>query len=313
MNRHVALPFFVLSLAACTTLQQIAPGRAAVSSPVNPTAFAGEYDNHEQVWTARAASGIVAPPHVVLTLEATTKPDWSLWHVHYDATPPLDARWAMRRSGSGNGTVSLVPYRPIVDAPAPAATFDEKQWAALDACAMRGNATAAGIRVAADVAACAAIVPGIGAAAALLPLTVERDGEFLHVRLYADQARGVDARDDTRKVETYAGWAAINGGGPKGAGAGDDWHMNRAMRVGSEGGRAALTWRDGKPSGYSLELERMTYREGNVPVLKLSIIDDANGATVGYSWVNPEATRIGINMGWVQVGLERAADPGKAH
>jgi hypothetical protein len=169
------------------------------------------------------------------------------------------------------------------------------------------------MRVVADVAACAAIVPGIGAAAALLPLTVERTGEFLHVRLYADQARGVDAREDTRKVETYAGWAAINGGGPKGAGVGDDWHMNRAMRVGSEGGRAALTWRDGKPSGYSLGLERMTYREGNVPVLKLSIIDDANGATVGYSWVNPEATRIGLNMGWVQVGLERTVDDGKAH
>ena len=49
----------MLSLGGCTTLQPIAPGRGAVSSVTNPTTFAGEYDNHEQVWSARATSGVV--------------------------------------------------------------------------------------------------------------------------------------------------------------------------------------------------------------------------------------------------------------
>ena len=51
-------------------------------------------------------------------------------------------------------------------------------------------------------------------------------------------------------------------------------------------------------------LERLTYREGNVPVLKLSVVGDADGSTLAYAWANPEATRIGINLGWVQVGLD---------
>jgi hypothetical protein len=42
-----------------------------------------------------------------------------------------------------------------------------------------------------------------------------------------------------------------------------------------------------------------------VPVLKLSIVGDADGATLAYAWANPEASRIGINLGWVQVGLDR--------
>lgn len=273
--------------------------------------LAGDFDNHEQVVSVGGASTSLAPPHVVFTLQSTLKADWSIWHVRYDATPQLEATWAVRRSASGNQGVSLTVYRPLVDAPAPASTFDEKQWAPLDACAMHGSASARGIRVAADAAACAAIVPGIGASASLLPIAVEREGEWLHVRLYADQARGADAREDARKIETYAGWAAINGGGPKGGGSGDDWHMNRTVRLGSEGSRVALTWRDGKPSGYSLGLERMTYREGNVPVLKLSVIDDTNGAAISYAWANPQATRIGINLGWVQIGVERVAEDGE--
>jgi hypothetical protein len=313
MIRILSSSLILLLLGACTTLQHIAPGRGAANATTSPTSasLAGNYDNHEQVWSARASSGVIAPPHVVVTIEATPKGDWSVWHVHYDATPALDATWAMKRIGASDERMSLVTHRPIVDAPASAAAFDEKQWAPLDACALHGNGSAGGIHVAADAVACAAIVPGIGALAALLPLAIEREGEWLHVRLYADQARGVDTREDTRKVETYAGWTAINGSGPSGGGSGNDWHTNRSMRLGSEGSRAGLTWRDGKPSGYSLGLERVTYREGNIPVLKLSVIDDSNGATLGYAWANPEATRIGINIGWVQVGLERVADPPK--
>ena len=55
---------------------------------------------------------------------------------------------------------------------------------------------------------------------------------------------------------------------------------------------------------FSLALEHLTYRDGDVPVLKLSVVDDADGRTLAYAWANPEATRIGINLGWVQVGLD---------
>jgi hypothetical protein len=308
MNRILLPSLMLLSLAACQTSPHVASTRANASPNASTPLLAGEFDNHEQVWSARAAAAVVAPPHIVVTLEGTPLADWSLWRIHYDTQPALDAVWAMQRIEAGSGALTLLPYRANVADPATGGAFDVKQWIPLDACSLRGSSTATQLRVATDAAACAAIVPGIGPDSALLPLAIEREGEWLHLRLYADQARGAVAREDARKVETYAGWAAINGGGPQGAGNGNDWHMNRTIRLGSEGTRTALTWRDGKPAGYSIGLERLTYREGNVPVLKLSVVDDATGSTLAYAWVNPQAARIGINLGWVQVGLERSGE-----
>lgn len=288
-----------LALVGCHDLKRAGsrPDDAGAAHAV--ASSAAEYDNHEQVWRARE-SGAMPPPHVVISVEPTSVADVSLWRVHLDANPKLDAVWAMRRADA-NGAVVMTPMRATVAAPSAPAAFDAGQWTPLDACALRGDARV----VRADAAACSVLAPGVGPEAALLPLQIEQAGELLRVRLYADQARGADAREEARRVQRYAGWAAVNGGGPKAAADSSDWHMNRDLRLGNEGGRAALAWRDGSASGYSLALERLTYRDGNVPVLKLSIIDDASGRTLAYAWANPEATRIGINLGWVQVGLSR--------
>ncbi|MFI4969542.1 MAG: hypothetical protein ACHP7D_05010 [Lysobacterales bacterium] len=308
MNR---LPLLVLLLASLVACQTLRPGGSVRAIP-SVGSVAGEYDNHEQVWSAHEAAAAVPPPHVAVTIEATPREDWSLWHVSLDATPSIAAHWAMQRVVAGDGSALLVPHRAMVATPAAGSAFDPKQWAPLDACALHGADAATGMRLAADPAACAVLAPGIGAEAALLPLVIEHAGEWLHLRLYVDQARGADAREDLRKVQVFEGWAAINGAGPSAVADANDWHMNRKLRLGSEGGRAALAWRDGKPSGYSLALERLTYREGNVPVLKLSVVEDTSGRTLAYAWANPEATRIGINLGWVQVGIERSGtSPGR--
>jgi len=299
--KRILIALLFVCVGACHDLRRAdraPPARAAVAAPAG-----AEFDNHEQVWQARD-SGAIVPPHVVVAIEPTQDKEFSLWRVHLDASAPLDAVWAIRRTEAG-GSIVLTPFRAIVAAPVAASAFDAKQWTPLDACALRGSWNAAGFRASADLAACTAIAPGIGAEAALLPLDVEREGEWLRLRLYADQARGADARENARWVRRFAGWAAINGGGPKAASDSGDWHMNRDVRLGSEGGRTPLVWRDGSASGYSLALERLTYRDGNIPVLKLSIVEDAGGRTLAYAWANPEATRIGINLGWVQVGLAR--------
>ena len=302
--KRLALIGLLLLVAACHDVRRM-PAPGAKSAP--PPAAQGVYDNHAQVWQSHeSAPGEAQPPHVVVTIDATSQPDWALWHVRLDANPPIEATWAIRSVTQADGGLSLVPHRPLAATLAP--SFDAQQWAALDACALRGKT---GQRMDADRAQCTAIAPGIGAEAALLPLSVDHEGEFLHVRLYADQARGADAREDARLVRWFRGWAALNGGGPKADASSNDWHMDRGVRIGSEGGRFALKWRDGNSSGYSLVLERLTYREGNVPVLKLSVVEDADGHALVYAWANPEATRIGINLGWVQVGLDREVAPAK--
>lgn len=294
----------VLALAACQTIGRLAPRTAP--SPANPV-LGGEYDNHEQVWSGREDATPVMAPHVVVSIEEMPSGDWSIWHVRLDAATPLEASWALRRSVAADGSVVMLPHRASVAAPAMGTSFDAKQWVPLDACALHGNADASGLRLSANPDACAVLAPGIGAEAALLPLAIERTGEWLHLRLYVDQARGANAREDLRLLQVFGGWVALNGAGPDAGADSNDWHMDRKVRIGSEGGRYPLAFRDGNPSGYSLLLERLTYREGNVPVLKLSVIDDRSRRTLAYAWANPEATRIGISLGWVQVGLDRAA------
>lgn len=276
-------------------------GTRPAPSPVAASDGGGDYDNHEQVWSA-TQSGALAVPHVALSLR-TLRNDWSIWSVRVDGATPLQAQWAMHRV-EANGATRLVPHRALVEAPAVDDAFDPAHWAALDACALQGGRD--GRTYAADAAACTVLVPGIGPKAALLPLAATFDGEFLRVRLYVDQARGDAAREDLRRVQAYAGWVAINGAGPSAAADSTDWHMDRAMRLGSEGGRSPVRFRDGTPSGYSLLLERLTYRDGNVPVLKLSVVADADGRTLAYAWTDPQAMRIGINLGWIQAGLDRA-------
>ncbi|HVT32104.1 MAG TPA: hypothetical protein VHE32_05635 [Rhodanobacteraceae bacterium] len=300
--------FGILALAALLSACHMMRAEPSATPPasLSQPSGAGVFDNHEQVWQA-GESHAVGVPHVVVSIEPAREAEWSVWHVRLDATKPIEASWAFRLVVQGDGSSVLTPYRAVVSSPASAASFDARQWTPLDACALR--APRPGTALSADVAACTAIAPGIGAEAALLPLAIDRDGEWLHARLYADQARGAEAREDLRLVRWFAGWAAINGGGAKADAANRDWHMDRDVRIGSEGGRYALHWRDGAPSGYSLVLERLTYREGNVPVLKLAIVDDADSGTLAYAWANPEATRIGINLGWVQVGLSREDQP----
>lgn len=314
MMKSLLLLPLLITLTACQALQGGMAKRTARAAGDATVPLVGQFDNHEQVWSARQPpAAAILPPHVVATLGSTSDPAWSTWQIHLDAAVALDALWAVQRVVAADGSTSLLPYRALVVAPATGAAFDPKQWAPLDACALRGEVGPALIRVAAEPSTCGALAPGLGAAASLLPLAIEREGEWLRLRLFVDQTRGADAREEARKVETYTGWAAVNGAGPNATDNGNDWHMDRTLRLGSEGGRAALTWRDGKPSGYSLVLERLTYRDGNVAVLKLSLLEDASGRTLAYAWANPQATRIGLSLGWVQVGLQREGADATAH
>lgn len=232
---------------------------------------------------------------------------WYSWNTQLvDAKPPLAADLVLRRTVATDGSVIWTPYRALSATAPTDKDFDSKQWTPIDACVLRGATSADTLQAKADPAACATVAPGIGPLAALLPLSIEQTGELLRVRLYADQARGPDAIEQARRVRFFSGWVAINGAGPKATAESRDWHMNRDLKLGREGSSVAIPWRDGKPSGYTLTLERVTYREGNIPVLKLSI-NDERGSTVAYAWANPEATRIGINLGWVQVGLDQSS------
>ncbi len=297
---RLALALACCVLAACQNMSRPDP---VVAAPGDwRRSLVGEFDNHEQVYQAKPTT----IPRVHVTIEPIAKPGWYAWRTQQRSDSLLEAAWLLRVDAATDGSLVLVPHRPLVADAATDRKFDPAEWVALDACALRGQAGGGALRVAADPAACATVAPGIGIEAALLPLSIGLRGEELDVRLYADQARGADAMAQARRVHWFGGWAAINGAGDKATAESGDWHTQKDLRLGSEGGRTPLAWRDGSPSGYSLLLERLSYRDGSLPVLKLSLVEDASGHAIVYAWANPEATRIGLNLGWVQVGLERA-------
>ena len=288
-------------------------------------ALVGDYDNDEQERQARIgvrAGSQVAVPHLREQWRLLEHDrDHSLWLWHWqsqDAPSVATADWLYRVAATGDGShLVLTPYRSVDPAAAKAALADKKkgfkfvaaQWAELAPCALTGEWKSTQFSASADATACSALLPGLGESASLLPLRLRLDGDMLHAATFSDQARGAEAGIDARRLRWFSGWSAINGGGPKAQAGNQDWHMQKDLRLSSEGGRIPLRWRDGAASGYSLELARTTYAERKLSVLQLNVIDDASGQTIDYAWTNPEATAIGVNLGWLQVGLTQTVAP----
>ena len=107
-----------------------------------------------------------------------------------------------------------------------------------------------------------------------------------------------------RKVRQFSGWGAVRRGNfDPDADDLDEMLLAPDLRLHNEGQIAPLVTIEGDATGYSVELARLTYQNTRVAVLKLGILDSETGETVAYSWANPGAERIGINLGWLQVGM----------
>jgi hypothetical protein len=316
MHRALLLAGFAL-LVGCQATMSARGGDAAGGGDALrrlAAALPGEYDNHEQVAHGRADASLQRVQHDMLVVDAgSDHVDW-LWRLRASGKTPLTSTWLMRALPAANG-IRIVPSRPLDAAAAEAAfaapskpfRFVAAQWAELAPCALTGDWTATGVSAAANVEACSALLPGLGEAAALLPLRLSLEGDLLRVATFSDSTRGAAADERARRVRWFEGWAAINGGGPQAKAVNQDWHLNRDLRLSSEGGRTPLRWRDGTASGYSLELERTAYPERKLTVLQLNVIDDHSGEVLTYAWTDPEARAIGFNLGWLQVGLTQAA------
>ncbi len=118
------------------------------------------------------------------------------------------------------------------------------------------------------------------------------------------QKPAVPAANAAAQARSFIGWAAINGGGPHARADNTDWHLQNDLRLAESGGRVPLHWRDGLATGYSLELRHQSYPERKLKVLQLDVIEDVNGKTLTYAWTDESANVIGLNLGWLQVGLQ---------
>ncbi|HKL52045.1 MAG TPA: hypothetical protein VJ908_12830 [Wenzhouxiangellaceae bacterium] len=107
------------------------------------------------------------------------------------------------------------------------------------------------------------------------------------------------------RVRGYSGWIGVRDSGAhdsQGA-----WRVADEISIRSDG--LGLDPQDaaGMALGVTLDLAPYRVREGEPPVLRLRVFDSASGELLGQSWADPLATRIGIALPTIQVGLRLAA------
>lgn len=135
-----------------------------------------------------------------------------------------------------------------------------------------------------------------------LPALWQIGREFLTITPASAGGEGDSTPFRARRVSYYKGWIALSRQSIDERAADDDYLFLADLRAHDEGFITPIL-DQGQPTGYAVELARLTYQNTGVAVLKLGIIEEATGETLAYSWANPGAALIGINLRWVQCGF----------
>jgi len=113
-----------------------------------------------------------------------------------------------------------------------------------------------------------------------------------------------------RKVRFFDGWIVIYRGDRTANPNAKERNTMRNVVLHSEGRVVPVIWEDGRRSGYSLQLARLSYQNEKMHLLTLKLLDDATGQAVSYAWADPSTQHIGLNLQWFQTGLTQR--PGDA-
>lgn len=119
-------------------------------------------------------------------------------------------------------------------------------------------------------------------------------------------ARAVTAGDlapPLRRARPFRCWAAIPNAGTDPV----QWWGKRDIEIHDQGGRADLVTDEAVPQRFTLKLRNVVWPSGpNKPGLVLYVLTPAGGETaVAYSWADPEARRLGINIRTIQASCTR--------
>ncbi|MBS1797717.1 MAG: chromophore lyase CpcT/CpeT [Acidobacteria bacterium] len=109
---------------------------------------------------------------------------------------------------------------------------------------------------------------------------------------------GVHAK--LRRVRWFEGWTAVLKSGETAFANTDfpaeNYDGKTKLVLHDQGGTAKIN------DKYSVQLAQLRHKSG-AWVLTLKILENSTGKAVAYSWTNPEAEKLGINLRWVQSGF----------
>ena len=225
----------------------------------------GEYNNNEQVWQ-QDLDGV---------------------------SQSVRRHWRFSRAGDARLDLSIGKGQAAADAPAwnfAFATEGERlvsEISGASQCRYLWRSTSTGFEGEALDGGCAG-----------LPVRMRLDEAWLQADWPSGEA------DEARRVRRYRGWVSLKRSHIDADAADDDYVFVGEVNWHDEG--FVLPVLDGgKPTGYAIELARLTHQNSRTAVLKLGVIDAATGETLSYTWSAPGAERIGINLRWIQAGLTR--------
>ncbi len=87
-----------------------------------------------------------------------------------------------------------------------------------------------------------------------------------------------------------------------------EWLLAQPFRLHNQGDSVELFDNADRSMGYRLELARIVYRADQPEVLRLAVVEVSSGRQIAYAWSSANSPRIGINLGWLQVGMEHLQD-----
>lgn len=106
-----------------------------------------------------------------------------------------------------------------------------------------------------------------------------------------------------KRARWFKGWMGVKRQTWDPEASDDDWVFMGSFQIHNEGDIVRLVDKDGTPTGFSVQLERLVYQNTRTPVLKLGLIDEDKDKTIHYIWSEPGSRLLGMNLRWFQVGL----------
>jgi hypothetical protein len=99
-----------------------------------------------------------------------------------------------------------------------------------------------------------------------------------------------------KRARIFTCWTALRKEGST-----DTYDGTVDIMVHDQGQMVPIELPAGTPVKYSFELSQLRYAN-RLPVMKLAIYEAGKEQSVAYTWTEPQGTRIGVNLRWIQVG-----------
>ncbi len=139
------------------------------------------------------------------------------------------------------------------------------------------------------------------------PLRVAEDVVYLDADEVWTGGHPTTAPYRLRRADVFTGWAVLRADGSESVEPAPDsaFIMVGDLSLHDEGQRQRLVTADGRDLGVTVELAQLVYQASRTAILKLALYRDGEDRAFAYTWADPDAGRIGLNLRWVQVGLTR--------